>query len=76
MRNFYKTNRILSYNNTLNKQIFWFQLTVLLVLKLIPSGKSACPVRHLIKPCNCQEKTRGLDVTCEGNLNHFIKLTR
>uniref|UniRef100_T1KJG5 Uncharacterized protein n=1 Tax=Tetranychus urticae TaxID=32264 RepID=T1KJG5_TETUR len=48
--------------NLINWTGFW------IILSLIPGSllRNACPQRSLIKPCSCQEKSKGFDILCEG----------
>ncbi|XP_015925588.2 leucine-rich repeat-containing protein let-4 isoform X1 [Parasteatoda tepidariorum] len=40
-------------------------LIFILVLSTCDAGRYGCPTRAQIKPCICQEKSRGLDISCE-----------
>ncbi|GFR10893.1 let-4 [Trichonephila clavata] len=41
-------------------------IVVLLTLNLCQCGRFGCPTRVQIKPCLCNEKSRGLDISCEN----------
>ncbi|KAF8767180.1 nyctalopin-like isoform X2 [Argiope bruennichi] len=41
-------------------------IAILLTLNLCQCGRFGCPTRVQIKPCLCNEKSRGLDISCEN----------
>ncbi|XP_035207701.1 nyctalopin-like isoform X2 [Stegodyphus dumicola] len=39
---------------------------IITALSVCEAGRFGCPTRLQIKPCLCQEKSRGLDISCEN----------
>lgn len=62
----------LSILRTFLNQVLCVLLYLLLFIRLYSCAlRYGCPARPLIKPCSCQEITKGLDVSCEGIIDYM-----
>ncbi len=64
---------VLVFRNLANQIMCFIFSFLLLVRSYSIALRYGCPARPLIKPCSCQEITKGLDVSCEGNIDISIQ---
>lgn len=46
--------------------MFFHLIAISIILDFATAGRFGCPTRLQIRPCLCQEKSRGLDISCEN----------